>query len=141
MQQESKEKGVTPVVGIVLIVAITVTIAGIIGGFALELGEKQETTPQAVWDWQQNGNAVVLTHDGGDKVDGSNLYISKKGTSTKDRWTDSSGINGPKELTAGMGAKITNTDTTFTFSNGDTMQLIWQGDTGNSNILSSYVVK
>ena len=56
-------------------VAITVILAAVIGTFVLGIGENQETTPSASWDWDYssaNGTAANVTHNGGDTFNDEN---------------------------------------------------------------------
>jgi len=76
------EKAVSPVIGVILMVAITVILAAVIGTFVLGLGDQvQSTTPQAQFgfDVEQNhadGTKVVITHESGDTISGSDLKVS-----------------------------------------------------------------
>jgi len=48
-QEFAEEKAVSPVIGVILVVAITVVLAAVVGTFALGLGESQDTAPQSSW--------------------------------------------------------------------------------------------
>jgi FlaG/FlaF family flagellin (archaellin) len=74
--------GVSQVIGVVLIVAITVTIAGIVGASLFAFGEQTEnTTPtfttETQFDDEMSGNGQTLTinHVSGDKIETSELEI------------------------------------------------------------------
>ena len=79
------DRGVSPVIGVILMVAITVILAAVIGTFVLGLGENvSQTAPQAsiaISDaddgWSNDGNysAVSLTHNGGDEIKASDTEI------------------------------------------------------------------
>jgi len=88
------DRAVSPVIGVILMVAITVILAAVIGTFVLGLGDQvQSTTPQASFgfdsgatDIQDNGTAdstsvktMTVTHETGDTIDASNLKISVDG--------------------------------------------------------------
>jgi flagellin-like protein len=71
------EDAVSPVIGVILMVAITVILAAVIGTFVLGLGDQvQNNAPQATFsfDYNQNGGdySVVATHDGGDTFTNEN---------------------------------------------------------------------
>lgn len=56
-----------PVVGVILMVAITIILAALAGTFVLGIGEEQDTTaPQAAFEFEWNGSAVTIVHVGGD---------------------------------------------------------------------------
>jgi flagellin-like protein len=82
------DDAVSPVIGVILMVAITVILAAVIASFVLGLGNQAGTTsPQAslsvdyesasssVWgttSW--NGN-ITVSHDSGDSIVAENLYL------------------------------------------------------------------
>ena len=71
------DDAVSPVIGVILMVAITVILAAVIASFVLGLGDQQETAPNASFDFnydEANGDLTV-TKSGGDQLDGSNLYV------------------------------------------------------------------
>ncbi|WP_435364545.1 type IV pilin [Haloarchaeobius sp. DYHT-AS-18] len=80
------DDAVSPVIGVILMVAITVILAAVIGAFVLNIGGSQEKVPQASWaaeypDTYETGGAdatdtIVLTHEGGDSIDVSTLSVS-----------------------------------------------------------------
>ena len=77
------ERGVSPVIGVILMVAITVILAAVIGTFVLGLGENVESAPQASFDFSYNETAnngtVTIEHRGGDTIDGSNVEVRLDG--------------------------------------------------------------
>jgi flagellin-like protein len=75
------DDAVSPVIGVILMVAITVILAAVIASFVLGLGGNQQATPTAsfTFDYTQ-GNSdsssyVEVTHDGGDTIKGSEVYL------------------------------------------------------------------
>jgi flagellin-like protein len=46
-------RAVSPVIGVILMVAITVILAAVIGAFVLEIGNQQETAPSTSFDSEQ----------------------------------------------------------------------------------------
>jgi flagellin-like protein len=78
----SDDDAVSPVIGVILMVAITVILAAVIATFVLGLGEQVSTTaPQASFNFQfEETNSGVdgrltMTHDGGDSVKSTQLYL------------------------------------------------------------------
>lgn len=73
------ERGVSPVIGVILMVAITVILAAVIGAFVLDLGSSvSNTAPQAsisVDEVNANDNTIVLQHSGGDTIEWSDTEI------------------------------------------------------------------
>ena len=74
------DDAVSPVIGVILMVAITVILAAVIGTFVLGLGDDLgQTAPQANYDVQGEGEEQVLVHDGGDPIEGANVEWSEEG--------------------------------------------------------------
>ncbi|MFB6166576.1 MAG: type IV pilin [Haloarculaceae archaeon] len=86
------EDAVSPVIGVILMVAITVILAAVIASFVLGLGSNTQKTPTASISWNYeklgtdgSGNDVGVTtisHNGGDTLIASNLYIRGNGIYT-----------------------------------------------------------
>jgi flagellin-like protein len=71
------DRAVSPVIGVILMVAITVILAAVIGTFVLGLGNQvQDTAPQATFSFDFESNSgnydVTATHDGGDTFTSEN---------------------------------------------------------------------
>jgi len=76
-----EERGVSPVIGVILMVAITVILAAVIGTFVLGLGDSLQQAPQAQLDAEATGTQeVTLNHNGGDTLTISNLDITVDNT-------------------------------------------------------------
>lgn len=85
--------GVSPVIGVILMVAVTVIIAAVIGSAALGLGESvSDTPPQAQFsaeletveekdykDVPRSFDAIVISHNGGEEVDPRNIKVEVDG--------------------------------------------------------------
>ncbi|WP_049891332.1 type IV pilin [Haloarcula hispanica] len=86
------DDAVSPVIGVILMVAITVILAAVIASFVLGLGDQaQQATPQASfsWDFDESTGAdgygvVTITHDGGDTINGDELYVRGEGITDAD---------------------------------------------------------
>jgi len=76
----TENRAVSPVIGVILMVAITVILAAVIGTFVLGLGDQvQSTAPQVSIDFDYSGTGVTATHNGGDSVpsaDSVKLYVA-----------------------------------------------------------------
>jgi len=84
------DDAVSPVIGVILMVAITVILAAVIASFVLGLGNQaQQGAPTATigFDYEQidensggtNYGALSVSHDGGDSVSNNELYIRGSG--------------------------------------------------------------
>ena len=70
------QRAVSPVIGVILMVAITVILAAVIGTFVLGLGESVQTTPQAKFTFDYQSGQLSVTHDGGDSIVAADLSIT-----------------------------------------------------------------
>jgi flagellin-like protein len=84
------DDAVSPVIGVILMVAITVILAAVIASFVLGLGNQaQQGAPTATigFDYEQidensggsNWGALAVSHDGGDSVSSQELYVRGSG--------------------------------------------------------------
>jgi flagellin-like protein len=121
------DDAVSPVIGVILMVAITVILAAVIGTFVLGLGDQvQSTTPQAqfTFDEDSSANEITITHDGGDPVDENNLEIVDSADNGGDTDPD---FTGGTEVTAGSSY----TATGFNDGSSGTVRVTWQSDDGS----------
>lgn len=111
----TEDDAVSPVIGVILMVAITVILAAVIASFVLGLGDTAtQTTPQASFSFEYEGggaNDLSVTHDGGDSIEAQELYIRgdfDSGSSSNGDWTTFGGTTntGGSEITAGATANV-----------------------------------
>ena len=77
------DRGVSPVIGVILMVAITVILAAVIGTFVLGLGDSLgDNQPTAQLSVSLSGENVTLDHNGGDRLDGDDLRVTTDGNGT-----------------------------------------------------------
>ena len=81
---QDNERAVSPVIGVILMVAITVILAAVIGTFVLglgdSLGDSQPTTQLTVDSTDFDNTNVTIAHGGGDPIDGADLRVTVNGT-------------------------------------------------------------
>jgi flagellin-like protein len=104
LRRTDSDRAVSPVIGVILMVAITVILAAVIGAFVLEIGDQQETAPRTSFDSEQvsatlygtagevNWTVVSFSHAGGDVLDVSQSEVKVSGNSSV--WGFPSGIPG-----------------------------------------------
>jgi len=79
------DRGVSPVIGVILMVAITVILAAVIGTFVLGLGDSLEQAPQSTLDAEfTDSDTIEISHNGGDAVEVGSLSIVLEGDSNSD---------------------------------------------------------
>lgn len=153
----SDDRAVSPVIGVILMVAITVILAAVIGTFVLGLGDSlSETSPQATYDWSQTeltgdnaGNyTATVSHTGGDSITGSSLGVTidsaESGTAfSGDITTWASG----DEVTAGDSFTFNESDIDdastdkIALGTDDTISITWSSESGgSSSVLTEYTI-
>jgi flagellin-like protein len=122
---DDDERAVSPVIGVILMVAITVILAAVIGAFVLQLGDSvSNTAPQAsigVDSISAADEEIVLRHSGGDTIewDETQLIVEKEGAANNLEWagTGSGAFSPADEATIitdnGTNATLTTNGTTI----------------------------
>jgi len=142
------DRAVSPVIGVILMVAITVILAAVIGTFVLGLGDQlQATTPQASFgfDTEEDKTKVAITHESGDSIEAANLKVSAQtnfgpegGTLNQNSsmtWVEAGGSSG--DVSAGDGTTI-EAESDFA---GDTIRVIFNNpDSDSSSTLGKFEV-
>lgn len=131
---ESSDRAVSPVIGVILMVAITVILAAVIGAFVLGLGDQvQETAPNANFDadWEfDDGDPVevTITHSSGETLDPDEITVFVDG--------DDTGIDqfDQTEISAGDSTTVTSVD-----EQDDEVTIIWESG-GQSSTLATFEV-
>ena len=122
---DSDDRGVSPVIGVILMVAITVILAAVIGAFVLELGSSVATEqPQASFDFEVDGSNATVTHQSGSEIDNSSISVVLDKSDYN--WSDDDGI-----ITAGESMNISEYN-----GGADTVQVVWNGENGQSAVLA-----
>ena len=140
-------EAVSPVIGVILMVAITVILAAVIGTFVLGLGDQVgDSAPNAQFEgemtatgdtMEDNTVLVTFTHTGGDAVENDTLSVNivtsanasvSINSSASDRHTAGSEI--PVDV-------ANEDDSDIDLEAGDTVNLLWEsGD--RSSVLRSF---
>ncbi|GGN18598.1 type IV pilin [Halarchaeum nitratireducens] len=129
------DRGVSPVIGVILMVAITVILAAVIGTFVLGLGSNVgNNAPSATFNWDYSGNSsggnLTVTHQGGDAIENSTINItSDPATAAQDNISYS--VSGD-QWTAGDSATIEYG------GSPNSAQVIWQSSGGSSSIIGEW---
>ncbi|MFB6129392.1 MAG: type IV pilin [Salinigranum sp.] len=155
----SETKAVSPVIGVILMVAITVILAAVIGTFVLGLGDQvSQSQPNAnigfAYSRPSGIDQVTITHKGGDKLDGNNLKVTAGGNTVVDNLTAiGTGANGEYNITTNnwgdksitAGDQLVFNDGSGTvdtgISNGDKVRVIWSADNGDTAIIAEGTVQ
>jgi flagellin-like protein len=132
------DDAVSPVIGVILMVAITVILAAVIGTFVLGLGEGvSSTAPSASFEFEygssgSNGNCdlggsdpyVEITHKSGDEIPADQVTISDGGSSKS--WNGCAGTT-VSDITAGDTASVN-------IDSDDTVRILWENDDDSATL-------
>jgi len=131
----SDERAVSSTLGIVLLVAVTVILAAIFGAFAFGLlGNEAAPNTEFNYDFNGAGNEVEVTHDGGDRVDGSKLAFGE-GWGVGSGSFDCQIVQAPRDsgdvvINSSAGGRCQHEA-----GSGTDLSLIWESDNGESFII------
>ena len=123
-----EERAVSPVIGVILMVAITVILAAVIAAFVLDLGQSQSASPAAAFEFDQDGSDLKVTLISEDRVDSSPGYEFTSSGASGDHQCSSGSISG---FDVGSSCSVDNWD------QGDDVVIVaeYQGNTG---VVASY---
>lgn len=158
----SEDDAVSPVIGVILMVAITVILAAVIGTFVLGLGDQvRETSPNAQWSWEQediSGDvstgtySATISHEGGQDIEPGSMALSIDSANSPTTYDVSatgswSALNSNDKVVAGSSYElidpVTAGDTTdgVALDSGDEVKLLWRSsDGGTSATLTTHDV-
>jgi flagellin-like protein len=128
------DRAVSPVIGVILMVAITVILAAVIGTFVLGLGDSVESAPQASFDFSvDSSDNVQIRHRGGDNIDPNNVEIRVNGEEVAantesggggSAFTDLNSFGAGDSVYISSGDVGSNDDVDIVFTSGDRQDII-----------------
>jgi flagellin-like protein len=151
------DDAVSPVIGVILMVAITVILAAVIASFVLGLGNQaQQGAPTATigFDYESvdpadsssetNWGLLTISHDGGDSVSDQELYVRGSGFNETDFDDTSYGGSSPEleqYVRSETGSQLHHTSTGLWngTKSGDDSAVV-SGDRANAYVSSDYEV-
>jgi flagellin-like protein len=145
------DNAVSPVIGVILMVAITVILAAVIATFVLGLGEQvSDTTPNANFqgDWVdnssytkaggavENSTLIEISHTSGPTLEAGSLSIVADGENITANST--AGIDLETEDMSAGDTIVVVGGTNAELEEGDTIRVRWENDNGDSAILRTF---
>jgi flagellin-like protein len=125
------DDAVSPVIGVILMVAITVILAAVIASFVLGLGDQNNPAPTADFDFDWNGTAgdLTITHGNGDQLDSDNVYIRGQNLGSTGTWTS---VEADETISAGKSTTLTSASSNYE------VNVVWEDpDSDSTSTLSS----
>lgn len=149
------ERGVAPVIGVVLLIGITVILASTVAAFALGLGDEatngQVPTLAVEFDYSSgSADELAIEHKSGEVVSNDDLYVQISGASCTSSSSDPDGSYDAADLSSdaefATGKPISVTASDIDSAGGPscsgidlrsaTVTLSWRTSTGSSTIRS-----
>ncbi|ELZ93616.1 type IV pilin [Haloferax sulfurifontis] len=125
------DDAVSPVIGVILMVAITVILAAVIGTFVLGLGDQvSETAPQATFSFDYDSTSgselLTITHETGDAIDPARLEVVSPtiGTVSWSNTGSDSLVNAGDSQEFSSGTAI---------PSGETVRIVWTSESGSTS--------
>lgn len=148
------EDAVSPVIGVILMMAITVILAAVVASFVLGIGQQQtHNQPTATFSFSldhASGSAdtLTITHDGGDSIPHERLKVTTDGsgddaildtngnTVQSVAWADvdSTSYTAGQEVTAGTAVTATANSGTSSDWTDETFRVVWTSADGESSL-------
>ena len=104
------DDAVSPVIGVILMVAITVILAAVIASFVLGLGDQNNPAPTTNFNFDYDSTVpdLTVTHGDGDELDGTQVLIRGQnlGGNSDTQWNNLGGgstISAGNSITFGVG--------------------------------------
>lgn len=132
-EERTDERAVSPVIGVIMMVAVTVILAAIVSMLVLGMGQDVDNSAQASFsfDYDAGAGTLEVTHDGGDALDAVDVAILVDGTEdADDTWTSD-------PITAGSSYTV---GTVTNLAGGETVKVVWTGENGETHTLATYKV-
>ena len=140
------DDAVSPVIGVILMVAITVILAAVIATFVLGLGEQvSQTSPNTSFSfdyeevqsneddsWNEtaqssNDDAILtITHSGGPNIDAEQLGVAGSSINGSAQWDDTSQYSAGDEISAGDSVE-------YAIKNDDRISVTWENEEGTES--------
>lgn len=146
----TEDRGVSPVIGVILMVAVTVVLAALVGGFVFGLSNNLgESTPNAQIDFNYDSSAgdvgeLTVRHAGGQSITGENTgALFTTGSITSGNVSDGNGdsVWNPDRLTPSSAPDRATVDSSISagtiiidgapIASGETLQLQWESPNGD----------
>jgi flagellin-like protein len=126
------DSGVSPVIGVILMVAITVILAAVIASFVLGLGDSQEAAPNIAFDTDfdpSDGNVTLTINSVNDDANAEDIIIRGGAVDGDITW--------PSNVSAGGAIEMNVTSSGFSDSNAPSGG-VWADDVANEEIRIVY---
>ncbi|WP_049916864.1 type IV pilin [Halogeometricum pallidum] len=126
------DRAVSPVLGVALLIAMTVILAGVVGYVALGVDADSANAPQVSLKFKQDADAgtVTMYHKGGDALAAGEVIVKTDNASADP--------DDPGALATGDSYKVVTVGATT----GDVVSIVWQDPSSDREVLlAEYTVE
>lgn len=125
------DRGVSPVVGVVLLVGVTVILAATIATMVFAIGAQPTVAPQVDWRLAYDGEGTLtVTHAAGDPIDGTAVTLTGDAVEEDVTLADL----GPDRWTVGSSATVT----VNASSPDNELLIVWEDDGGSGALMAEW---
>jgi len=120
---EGRSRGISPVVGVALLVVIVTALAGVSTYVFLGLSEEREPQPDVALELEVADDGVThrIVHEGGERLDGDKVRLR--------------GAADPEALS---GTELTATDTAAFYPDTQEIQVVYTGEFGTTYLIDTF---
>ncbi|MFP8952133.1 type IV pilin [Natrialbaceae archaeon A-arb3/5] len=133
------ERAASQVLGVILMIAVTVSLAGVVHAHAVDFGDQNlhEPAPKAAFTVENaDCSGTQITHEAGDSIPADELYVRSPELSISGPWADPTGYS-----TAGTADGTVQAGDRATLCNVDSkefeIQLVWKSDQNDRSVVLS----
>lgn len=129
----------SPVVGVVLLVGITLILAATVGTFLMQMSEQSvQRGPVAEFsvEYTDNGSGAVVHYVAGESLNSANIYIVGAVSASELAWTDVSSSDPGERLRAPNSSEVITVDESM----GDSIRVVWRTSDYSTPVSREYPV-
>jgi len=132
------DRGASTVIGVILMVAVTVILASVVGALVLGQGNEATTTPpQASFEFTfESSSVATITHEGGEDLTASDIEVTvgdevmyEDGSAITAGDLNNSGWTGDA-ISSGQTLELKNTSADYS---DETIRIVWNDPSGGSS--------
>lgn len=138
------DRGVSSVIAVILMVAVTVILAAVVGAFAFDMGHQiGDETPQASFTFEfsagagSSSNEINITHDGGDTLDREDVIVLAGAETIYEEGSPGVDVtvtnDWATDVSAGESLDIRETGNVW--EDGDDLRIVWENPQ-NDNVVT-----
>ena len=124
------ERAVSSTVSVVLLIAVAVILASIVGVYAFDAFDRNtEEAPQVVfeYDYDRSGKALTITHQSGTTPEGFTLNFRKKDGTDLGDWSSEDEVESTESVTLGPSGVASATGVNpAPIRSDDTVLIVWE---------------